>query len=105
LMNLFVFPYKVYQHLVKRIVKIKPSLSTQPDIYFHAFNRGYFSPTRLGFEIKTYVWRSVSVPFMKIYIHGGIIGKSLLKWIYKLEEKHPTKAGNFGEYPMFYFNK
>jgi len=105
LMNLFVFPYKVYQHLLKRIVKLKPSLSKHPDIYFHAFNRGYFTPDALGFEIKTYVWRSVSVPFMKIYIHGGIFGKTVLNWIFKLEQKYPTMAGNMGEYPMFYFKK
>ncbi|MDX2188858.1 MAG: class I SAM-dependent methyltransferase [Bacteroidota bacterium] len=105
LMNVFVFPYKIYQHAVKRLKKYTPSISTHPNIYFHAFNRSYFNRNNLGFEIKTYVWRSVSVPFMKIYVHAGLFGKLILRLIFKIEEKFPAQAGAYGEYPMFYFSK
>ena len=103
--NLFVLPYKIKTHLNKWINRIFPSSREQPDIYFHAFKQGHFCESNLGFEIKTFVWRSISVPFMKMYIHKKLAGDKILKMIYKLEDKYPKIAGNLGEYPMFYFVK
>lgn len=105
LVNLFVLPYKIKTHLDKWLLKLAPKLRVQPDIYFHAFNQGYFSEDKLGFKLKTYVWRSISVPFMKMYIHKSFFGKQLLNLIYKLEDRFPSIAGNVGEYPMFYVKK
>jgi len=105
LINLFVLPYKLNNHLNKLFKVFNPNNLAQPDIYFHAFNRGYFNERKLGFKLKTFVWRSISVPFMKIYIHKWLFGKSLLKMIYNIEEKFPQIAGNVGEYPLFYFEK
>jgi uncharacterized protein YbaR (Trm112 family)/ubiquinone/menaquinone biosynthesis C-methylase UbiE len=105
LQNLFVMPYKIKTHIDKWILSKYPKLRVQPDIYFHAFKQGYFSEKTLGFKIKTFVWRSISVPFMKMYVHKNAFGKKLLDIIYKIEEKFPRLAGNLGEYPMFYFTK
>lgn len=105
LQNLFVLPYKIKTHINKWFRVNNSNNSDQPEIYFHAFNRGYFSENKVGFKIKTFVWRSISVPFMKMYIHKWLFGKSLLKMIYKIEEKFPQIAGNVGEYPLFYFEK
>ena len=105
LINLFVLPYKIKTHVEKWVLKVAPKLRVQPDIYFHAYKHGFFSKERLGFEIKTFVWRSISVPFMKMYIHKFFFGKQLLNLIYKFEDSFPTLAGNVGEYPMFYLKK
>ena len=105
LTNLLVLPYKIKTHIDKWVLKLVPKLREQPDIYFHAHQQGYFSEAKLGFKIKTYVWRSLSVPFMKMYIHKSFFGKQFLNLIYKLEEHYPAVAGNLGEYPMFYLKK
>ena len=105
LINLFVLPHKVKNHINKWFKVFNSDNLAQPDIYFHAFNRGYFDESKVGFKIKTYVWRSISVPFMKMYIHKWLFGEKILKMIYKIEEKFPKVAGNMGEYPLFYFEK
>lgn len=105
LINLFVLPYKIKTHIEKLVLRLAPKLRIQPDIYFHAYKQGYFSEEKLGFKMKTFVWRSISVPFMKMYIHKFFFGKQLLDLIYKIEDSFPTLAGNVGEYPMFYLKK
>lgn len=105
LINLFVLPHKVKNHINKWFKVFNSDNLAQPDIYFHAFNRGYFDESKVGFKIKTFVWRSISVPFMKMYIHKWLFGEKILKMIYKIEEKFPKVAGNMGEYPLFYFEK
>ena len=47
------------------------------------------------------VWRSVSVGFLKGYIHGPLGGKALLQAIYRLEERYPRLLGKIGQYPLF----
>ena len=73
--------------------------------YLKTDNIGDFDESKVGFKIKTFVWRSISVPFMKMYIHKWLFGEKILKMIYKIEEKFPKVAGNMGEYPLFYFEK
>lgn len=73
-------------------------------LYFHAHDYAYFKK-ELSMPFKLYCWRSISVPFMKIYLHNAIFGKKLLNYIYNLEEKYPEECGLKGEYPMFVFEK
>jgi hypothetical protein len=51
------------------------------------------------------VWRSLSVPFMKLYVHRWLFGTVLLRVIYKMEDLFPELLGRFGAYPMFVFRK
>jgi ubiquinone/menaquinone biosynthesis C-methylase UbiE/uncharacterized protein YbaR (Trm112 family) len=52
-----------------------------------------------------YVWRSVSVEFLRRYIHGAMFGKTILSGMFWLEEMLPGTFGRFGQYPMFVLNK
>lgn len=73
-------------------------------LYFYAHPYAYFKENlKVPFELK--VWRSVSVPFMKTYLHEGLGGKKFLDKLYEKEEKDPYKYGLKGEYPMFIFEK
>jgi SAM-dependent methyltransferase len=58
---------------------------------------------KIPFDI--FVWRSVSVRFMRALIHPGLGGKFLLNQLYKLEEKYPTYFGENGQYPMIVLRK
>ena len=73
-------------------------------LYFYAHPYEYFQKN-LPVPFKLMCWRSISVPFMKKYIHENLGGKKLLEAIYNKEEKEPEKCGLKGEYPMFVFNK
>jgi ubiquinone/menaquinone biosynthesis C-methylase UbiE/uncharacterized protein YbaR (Trm112 family) len=105
LMNLLVLPLKVKAHIVKFLNHNYIINQKEPEIYFHAHNRAFFTAENLGFNFKTLVWRSVSVPFMKTYIHSFLLGKKILNGIFRLENRFPNFLGNYGEYPMFYFKK
>lgn len=58
---------------------------------------------KIPFEI--FVWRSVSVRFLRALIQPGFGGKFWLNQLYKLEEKYPTYFGENGQYPMIVLRK
>lgn len=72
-------------------------------LYFHAHNYEYMKQHLPPFQLK--VWRSVSVPWMKVYVHSWLGGKRLLERLYRREEREPEVCGLKGEYPMFVFEK
>lgn len=88
-----------------KILPAKKIISENPVLYFHAFPYGHFNNTNWDFKLDIYVWRSISVPFSKIYIHPFLGGKKILKMIYNWEDKHPTTAGKYGQYPLFIMTK
>lgn len=101
---------KIGRILKKILIKIKlisekSREGEDPVLYFHAFPYGYFKNTNWNFKLDIFVWRSISVPFSKIYIHPWLCGKRLLKCIYNWEDKHPKTAGKYGQYPLFVMTK
>jgi SAM-dependent methyltransferase len=55
--------------------------------------------------IKIFCWRSISVRFMRTFIHQRLAGKFLLKLIFSLEELFPHFLGKFGQYPLVEMGK
>jgi len=55
--------------------------------------------------LQVYVWRSVSVRFLRAVIHPKLGGKLLLKLLYALEERNPRWFGENGQYPMVVIKK
>jgi SAM-dependent methyltransferase len=55
--------------------------------------------------ISIWCWRSVSVRFLRTFIHERYAGKFLLKLIYGLEELFPNLLGKYGQYPLVELNK
>ena len=103
--NVLALPHKVVRK-IKAMYRTKVHTSrSHPELYFHAHDRDYFNPDRLGFEMELSVWRLISVPVMKYYIHKWLGGKALLKAIYRLEDRAPQWCGRVGEYPMFVMRK
>jgi ubiquinone/menaquinone biosynthesis C-methylase UbiE len=106
-MNLWLLPFRGVLFINNRVKdafrKISGDTKQHKMLYFHAHNYEYFKNNLPPFKVK--VWRSVSVPFMKGYIHSWFFGKQILGWLYNKEEKEPEKCGLKGEYPMLVFEK
>lgn len=99
LMGLTLLPLKLWDRFKQRF---SPKKSTQKSLYFHADPYRWMRReimARYGMQLR--VWRSVSVPFLKTYVHAGWGGSTLLRMIRTLEERFPHFMGRFGAYPLF----
>lgn len=107
-MNFWLLPSRGFIFIKNRInrlaSKLRKGKSPKKLLYFYAHPYKYFK-SNLSFDFKLGVWRTVSVPFMKTYIHKFLFGKSIMNWLYNKEESEPTKCGLKGEYPMFIIEK
>jgi ubiquinone/menaquinone biosynthesis C-methylase UbiE len=56
-------------------------------------------------EFEIYVWRSVSVAFLRAVIYPEWGGRFWLKVIYRLEEWFPGLLGRIGQYPLVVITK
>jgi ubiquinone/menaquinone biosynthesis C-methylase UbiE len=107
-MNISLLPFRALEYFKHRILNLFASASGKAApakmLYFHAHNYDHFK-NNMPMPFTLAVWRSISVPFMRFYIHPWLFGKQLLKAIWNYEEKNPSYTGLNGEYPMFLFEK
>lgn len=100
LMKFFLYPFK----LAKRAYML--AKGNKPALYFYANSYQWFKQQLQNkYDTKIFVWRSVNVPFLKIYIHSFLAGRVILRLIYKLEEKCPNLMGRIGAYPLLVTEK
>lgn len=99
-MNIALLPFRAFVYLKNRISGTKGAGGR---LYFFAHPLSWFIQNLPPFKLM--VWRSVSVPFLKYYIHPWLLGTAILRKIYAYEEKHPDRCGRLGEYPMMIFEK
>jgi hypothetical protein len=55
--------------------------------------------------IEIYTWRSVSVRFLRTYVHAHLGGKAFLALLFWLEECFPRFFGENGQYPLIVIRK
>jgi hypothetical protein len=55
--------------------------------------------------VEIRVWRSVSVRFLRTFIHDGKGGRQLLRLLAWLEERFPRFFGEKGVYPLIVIRK
>jgi SAM-dependent methyltransferase len=58
-----------------------------------------------GLHFDIYVWRSVSVRFLRAVIHPFLGGKLWLRLLFWFEERNPDYYGMVGQYPMVVITK
>jgi SAM-dependent methyltransferase len=58
---------------------------------------------KMAFEI--YVWRSISVRWMRAFIHDRLGGRAFLRGLFWLEERAPRFFGENGQYPLIVIHK
>ena len=87
----------------RRVTALPASVPLKP--YHFTHDQNYFETTLKGIKFEVAVWRSVSVPFMRMYIHPNLFGAAILRGIYRKEEKNPALYGRIGQYPLFVIRK
>jgi ubiquinone/menaquinone biosynthesis C-methylase UbiE/uncharacterized protein YbaR (Trm112 family) len=106
-MNAGLLPFRgfvfIRNKLVGAVRKVSGAKDSGKMLYFYAHKYSYFKEKLPPFQLK--VWRSVSVPWMKAYIHPWLGGRQILERLYQKEEREPEVCGLKGEYPMFVFEK
>jgi ubiquinone/menaquinone biosynthesis C-methylase UbiE/uncharacterized protein YbaR (Trm112 family) len=106
-MNFWMLPFRGFVFIKNRTLdafgKILGTRGAPRRLYFYAHTPAYFREHLPPYQLR--VWRSLSVHFMRVYIHRWLFGKQLLQWIYNKEEKNPEACGQKGEYPMLVFEK
>jgi len=55
--------------------------------------------------LEILVWRSISVRFLRAYIHPRLAGRWWLRQLYGLEERFPHFFGEYGQYPLIVIRK
>ena len=115
LMNLLSWPLKIIAfpgrlvRYVRRCVAAggaSRQAAQVPGLYFHAHNLRWFEANvKPEVPYRIFVWRSLSVGFLKGYIHAALGGKRLLAAVYRLEERYPGLLGRLGQYPLFVVDK
>lgn len=56
-------------------------------------------------SIQIFVWRSVTVRWLRTFIRARWGGKQILQWLYALEERFPHFFGENGQYPLIVLRK
>ncbi len=106
-MNFWLFPLRGFVYVKNRMLdgfgKLTGTRGAKRRLYFYAHPPQYFQQNLPPYQLR--VWRSLSVRFMKYYVHSWLFGKQILNWVYKKEEKDPETCGLKGEYPMLVFEK
>jgi len=106
-MNFWMLPFRGFVYIKNRILDGGAKLMGKKDagrrLYYFAHSPEYFKKALPPFKIK--VWRSLSVHFMRYYLHSWLGGKKILDWVYAKEEKEPEVCGTKGEYPILWFEK
>jgi SAM-dependent methyltransferase len=121
LMVLFVAPLRWFRRTRKRIQRnfgggaARPVQANDGDAHIRLEPKGTFvskrNATWLQAEISSeipldiLVWRSVSVRFLRAYIHPLAGGRWILRLLYWLEEHFPHFFGKYGQYPLVVIRK
>lgn len=106
-MNFWMLPFRGFVYIKNRVFDGVARMMGKKDsgrrLYYYAHSPEYFKKALPPFKIK--VWRSLSVHFMRYYLHSWLGGKKILDWVYAKEEKEPEVCGTKGEYPILLFEK
>lgn len=110
LMNVCLFPYHIFRALRKIFRLVQSRLmqtreSIEPKLYFHAHNYQWVTNHLGDLNPEIVSWRSVSLEFLKFFIHEWLFGRKILQFIFWLEGRFPHKLGRLGQYPLIVLKK
>ena len=96
-------------NILRRLLRGKPinvKHEEQVGTYVRKTNAKWLRK-ELGDSIKVeiFAWRFASTRTLRTFIHERLGGRRILKWLYKMEAKHPKFFGENGQYPISVFKK
>lgn len=68
--------------------------------FIHKQDMNWLRESVNGRRFEVFVWRSVSVRWLRALIHSKLAGKLWLKLLFWLEERFPRFFGEKGQYPL-----
>lgn len=102
LMNVTMFPFKALSFLRRKLI----SKYAKQELYFYTHSYRWFcEEIKEKYNTSLFSWRSVNVPFLKVFIHPFLGGGTFLKMIAWLENTFPEQMGRIGAYPMLVSTK
>jgi SAM-dependent methyltransferase len=85
---------------------LSDSAATAPPLYFHPHDRRWMTQTiPRQWKAHIRVWRSVDIAFSTTLISETVVGATLLRMIYRLEELFPHALARVGRYPCIVIEK
>ena len=109
LMQTTLFPLRAAKFILDRVRRPPDQRDSTPtatpDLYFYTHDYRWFAQREWEFDLDILVWRSVSVPFLRMYAHRLLLGRLLLALVFRLEECFPRLAGRLGQYPLLVIKK
>jgi SAM-dependent methyltransferase len=69
-------------------------------LYFYAHSYGWFRQQAFPFAWEIHPWRSLHTHASRVYAHEGLGGRALLRWVARLEMRHPRFFARWGTYPL-----
>jgi hypothetical protein len=88
----------------KEVIK-KNSINEPTGTFVEKLNAQWLRNELSEMDVDIYVWRSVSVRFLRAVFHQVLGGKLWLRILYSLEEKYPGYFGENGQYPLIVIRK
>ena len=99
----------IFTNRLRRALRGKPMRAQQHDekATFVQKTSARWLRRELGTEmpVEIIAWRSASTRILRTFIHEKFGGRSILRWLYKMEEKYPKFFGENGQYPLIVIRK
>ncbi|WP_075063270.1 class I SAM-dependent methyltransferase [Ornatilinea apprima] len=81
--------------------KTAPDAEKKPvGTFIHKQDMNWLRESVDGRRFEVFVWRSVSVRWLRAMIHSKLAGKLWLRLLFWLEERYPRYFGEKGQYPL-----
>jgi ubiquinone/menaquinone biosynthesis C-methylase UbiE len=112
---LMISPIRALRAFARRLMPreaVRAALSSQSgaqmdaQLYFRPHGHDWFAANvAANGHWRLYVWRSVSVPFLRRFVRARFFGAAILKVVFRLEEWFPYHFGRYGQYPLMVFRR
>ena len=109
MMEVAMLPFKLIKwpgQLVRRLTKgRKKRKNAKGGLYYHPHPPAWVRAELTDLRPEFRAWRSVSVPWLRKYVQPWLLGRLLLRMVFRAEETCPNLAGRFGQYPLIVLSK
>lgn len=106
LMDLTLLPIQIYR-VIRYLASLAFSkfLKDRPRLYFYVHSPFWFNKFEFAKHTRFYCWRSANKFFLNTFIHKGLYGEQILKWLVRMEDRFPRLFGWIGDYPIIVIDK
>ena len=106
LMDIALLPIQLYR-VARYFLSLGFSkfLKDRPRLYFYVHSPLWFKRFEFAKHMRFYCWRSANKYFLNTFIHKGLFGERILRWLMHMEDRYPVFFGWTGDYPVIVIDK